>query len=80
MFHEHEQIILTADVVGDEGQELKPGDVGTVIHVHPGNPAAVVEFMSLDGDTVAVATVMSSQVRSVTSADITHARTVPEAV
>lgn len=75
MFKEHEQIVLTADVLGDEGEELKPGDVGTVIHVHPGNAAVVVEFMSLDGDTVAVATVLSSQARSVTSADITHART-----
>lgn len=80
MFKEHEQIVLTADVLGDEGEELKPGDVGTVIHVHPGNAAVVVEFMSLDGATAAVATVLSSQVRPVTSADITHARTVPAAV
>ena len=80
MFKEHEQIVLTADVLGDEGKELKPGDVGTVIHVHPGNAAVVVEFMSLDGDTVAIATVLPSQARPVTSADITHARTVPAAV
>ena len=80
MFKEHEQIVLTADALGDEGEELKPGDVGTVIHVHPGNAAVVVEFMSLDGATAAVATVLSSQARPVTSADITHARTVPAAV
>ena len=42
MFKEHEQIVLTAEVRGDEGEELKPGDVGTVIHVHAGNAAAVV--------------------------------------
>ena len=80
MFKEHEQIVLTADILGDEGEELKPGDVGIVIHVHPGNAAVVVEFMSLDGDTVAIATVLPSQARPVTSADITHARTVPAAV
>ena len=80
MFKEHEQIVLTADVLGDEGEELKPGDVGTVIHVHLGNAAVVVEFMSLDGDTVAIATVLPLQARPVTSADITHARTVPAAV
>lgn len=80
MFKEHEQIVLTADVRGDEGEELKPGDVGTVIHVHPGNAAVVVEFMSLDGDTAAIVTVLSSQARPVTGADITHARTVPAAV
>ncbi len=80
MFKEHEQIVLTADVLGDQGEELKPGDVGAVIHVHPSNAAVVVEFMSLDGDTVAIATVLPTQARPITSADITHARTVPEAV
>lgn len=80
MFKGHEQIVLTADLPGDEGEELKPGDVGTVIHIHPGNAAAVVEFMTLNGDTAAIATVLPSQARPVTSADITHARTVQAAV
>ena len=62
---EHEQIVLTADVVGDEGEELKSGDVGTIIHIHPNEEALVVEFMSLDGDTVAIATVLPSQARPV---------------
>ena len=70
MFKEHEQIVLTAEVRGDEGEELKPGDVGTVIHVHSGNAAAVVEFMTLDGATAAIATVLPSQARPVTGADI----------
>ena len=34
----------------------------------------MVEFLTLDGDTAAVATVLPSQARSVTSKDITHAR------
>lgn len=80
MFKEHEQIVLTADVFGDEGEELKSGDVGTIIHIHPDEEALVVEFMSLDGDTVAIATVLLSQARLVTNADLTHARTVPAAV
>ncbi len=74
MFKEHEQIVLTADVSGDEGEELKPGDVGSIVHVHPGEAAFVVEFMSLDGGTVALATVLPSQVRRITAADLTHAR------
>ena len=80
MFKEHEQIVLTADVFGDEGEELKSGDVGTFIHIHPDEEALVVEFMSLDGDTVAIATVLPSHARPVTNADLTHARTVPAAV
>jgi uncharacterized cupin superfamily protein len=80
VFREHEQIVLTADVFGDEEEELKPGDVGAIIHIHPNEEAFVVEFMSLDGETVAIATVLPSQARRVTSADLTHARTVPAAV
>ena len=76
MFREHEQIVLTADVHGDEGQQLRSGDVGAIVHVHPGGSAFVAEFMTLDGDTVAIATVLASQARPVTSADITHARAV----
>ncbi len=76
MFKEHEQIVLTAEVFGDEGEALKPGDVGTLIHIHPNEEAAVVEFLSLDGGTVALATVLPSQMRPVTGADLTHARTV----
>ncbi len=80
MFKEHEQIVLTAEVLGDEGEALKPGDVGTLIHIHPNEEAAVVEFLSLDGGTVALATVLPSQMRPVTGADLTHARTVTTAV
>ena len=76
MFREHEQIVLTADVYGDEGEQLKPGDVGAVVHVHPGGGAFVVEFMTLEGDTVAIATVSAAQARPVTGADLTHARIV----
>ena len=76
MFKEHDQIVITADVFGDEGEELKSGDVGTIIHIHPNEEALVVEFMSLDGDTVAIATVLPSQARPVTNADFTHARTI----
>ena len=80
MFEEHEQIVLTAEVLGDEGEAQKPGDVGTLIHIHPDEEAAVVEFLSLDGGTVALATVLPSQMRPVTGADLTHARTVTMAV
>ena len=76
MFKEHEQIVLTADVFGDEGAELKSGDVGTIIHIHRNEKALVVEFLSLNGDTMAIATVLPSQARPVTNADLTHARTV----
>ena len=70
----HEQIVLTSNLLGDNGEELLKGDVGTVVHVHPGGNAFVVEFTALDGETVAIATVLHSQARPITSADLTHAR------
>ena len=76
MFREHERIVLTADTLGDEGVVLRSGDVGIVVHVHPGNEAYVVEFLTLDGGTAAIATVLPSQARPVTGRDITHARPV----
>ena len=72
MFKEHEQIVLTTDVFGDEGVELKSGDVGTIIHIHPAKEALVVEFMSLNGDTVAIAIVLPSQARPVTNIELSH--------
>ncbi len=80
MFEEHQQIVLKEEISGDEGATLKPGDVGSIVHVHPGGEAFVVEFLTLDGDTVAIATVLSSQARPVTRGDMTHARTIEIAV
>ena len=68
---ELDQIVLTADLP-KEG--LKVGDVGTVVHIHREGEAFEVEFMTLAGETVAVTTVLASQVRPVGKREITHAR------
>ena len=73
MFKEHERVVLTADTCGDEGEQLRSGDVGVVVHIHAGGEAYVVEFVALDGDTAAIATVLPSQIRPVTGADLTFA-------
>ena len=65
MFEEHDQVVLTADVTGDGGEELKAGDVGVLIHVHPGGEAFVAEFTALDGDMIVIATVLPSQARPI---------------
>ena len=64
MFKEHERIVLISDIL-EEG--LVAGDVGTIVHVHPRREAFVVEFMTLDGNMAAIATVLPSQARLVTS-------------
>ena len=77
MLLEHDRIVLTADIP-DAG--LKAGDVGTIVHIYPQNVAYEVEFFSLDGNTVAVATVEREQARPVTGLDVTHARHVPTTI
>ena len=71
MLEEHDHVVLTDDPAH---LGLKAGDVGTIVHVHRKGEAFEVEFLTLDGQTAASATVPSSQVRPATGADITHAR------
>ena len=71
MIHAHDCIVLTQDIP-DEG--LKAGDVGTVVHIHGDAAAYEVEFMTLTGQTVAVTTVLPTQLRPVNSRDVSHAR------
>ena len=71
MLEEHDRVVLTGDVAHPD---LRTGDVGTIVYVHRNGEAFEVEFLTLDGQTAALATVPSSQVRPVTGADITHAR------
>ena len=74
MFSEHDTVILTGPVEGDEGTGLLPGDVGCIIHVHGDGAAYVVEFAALGGETIDIATVAPEQVRAATTRDMTHAR------
>jgi hypothetical protein len=68
---EHERVVLTADIPADG---LEAGDVGTVVHIHRGGEAYEVEFMTLAGDTLAVATVLASQCRMASKRDVSHVR------
>ena len=71
MMEEHDRIVLTEDV---SDRRLKAGDVGTIVHVHRGGRAFDVEFLALDGQTAAVATVPAARLRPVAATDLTHAR------
>ena len=71
MIKEHDRIVLQKDLP-EEG--LRWGDVGTVVHIHRQGEAFEVEFMTLGGETVAIVTLLASEVRIVSKRDITHAR------
>ncbi len=70
---ELESVVLTCDVP-DYG--LKEGDVGTVVLVHGKKEGFEVEFMTLNGETLAVVTLKKDQVRSIGHREIAHARSV----
>lgn len=71
MLKELDRIVLLTDVAADG---LQAGDVGTIVHVHANGKAFEVEFISLAGDTVAVASLAAEQVRPVGERDMTHVR------
>jgi hypothetical protein len=73
MIKEHDCIVLTDDLP-DDG--LEAGDVGTVVHIHSEGTAFEVEFVTLTGQTVAVATVLATQLRPVSRDDLSHVRRV----
>ncbi len=71
MIKEHDIIVLTEDVP-EEG--LTAGDVGTVVHIHNQGEGYEVEFVTLAGQTIAVASLLSNQVRPVSRHDVSHVR------
>ena len=71
MIHEHDCIVLTSNI---PAENLQAGDVGTVIHIHEDGAAYEVEFITLTGQTVAVATILANQLRAVSKCDLTHVR------
>jgi hypothetical protein len=68
---EHDCVVLTAKLP-EEG--LEAGDVGTVVHIHKDGVAYEVEFVTLAGRTIAVATVEASNLRPVGDRDVSHVR------
>ena len=73
MIEELDRVVLTEDVAE---YALKAGDVGTVVMVHGKGEGFEVEFMALNGETIAVATLLAAQVRPAQRGEITHVRKV----
>ncbi len=71
MIREHDVVVLACDF---PEESLKEGDVGTVVLVYRGDAAYEVEFMTLDGETVAIVTLEKHQVRPVGRHEIHHSR------
>ncbi|MCP4417783.1 MAG: DUF4926 domain-containing protein [Chloroflexi bacterium] len=71
MIQELDRTILNIDL---PEYNLKRGDIGTVVLVHKKSKGFEVEFMSLNGEPVAVVSLFTHQVRSIGRREIAHAR------
>ncbi len=71
MIKEHDCVVLTDDL---PAEGLKAGDIGTVVHIHQHGAGYEVEFMTLAGETIAIATLLPEQVRPFKRRDIAHVR------
>lgn len=71
MIKELDDVILACDLP-EHG--LNAGDIGTVVLVHRNAAGYEVEFTELDGDTIAVVTLMANQVRPGQAGAIAHMR------
>ena len=72
MLKELDTVVLSVDLP-EHG--LSRGDLGAVVLVHEGKGYEV-EFMTLDGETLAVVSLFADQVRPVGHREIAHARAV----
>ena len=71
MTAELETVVLKSDLP-EHG--LEAGDVGTIVHIYPGEAAYEVEFLVADGDTIAVLTLSKGDVRPLEGREILHVR------
>ena len=76
MIREHDCIVLLEDLPENR---LKAGNIGTVVHVHKDGAGYEVEFMTLAGETVAIVTLLPSQLRPIARRDLAHVREIPAA-
>jgi hypothetical protein len=76
MIEEHDCVVLTVDLP-TEG--LAAGDIGAVVHIHRAGEGYEVEFITLDGQAVAVSTLLANQVRPIGRREIAHVRTLAAA-
>jgi hypothetical protein len=76
MIHELQTVVLTRDIAE---HSLLKGDVGAVVHCYPDGAHYEVEFVTAEGQTVALLTLPASDIRSMEKSEILHARNVEAA-
>ncbi len=73
MIAELDRVILITDI---SEYNLEQSDIGTVVLVHQDGKGYEVEFVTLDGETVAIVSLFAAQVRPISSREIAHTRVI----
>lgn len=68
---EHDRVILRRDLAD---LSLCAGDLGTVVLVHGDSEGFEVEFMTLDGETIGVTTLIPDDIRPIGRREMAHVR------
>lgn len=71
MIHELDTVVLTRDL---PEHDLRVGDVGAVVHCYPDRSVYEVEFATAGGNTVAVLTLHTDEIRPMVKGEILHVR------
>ena len=71
MIQELDTVVLTRDI---PAERLRKGDLGAVVFVHQDGAAYEVEFVTLDGQTLALVALPADAVRAATGRELPHAR------
>ena len=71
MIQELDTVVLAHDI---EQYKLKQGDIGAVVHCYKNGAAFEVEFVTGEGETVAVVTLTKGDIRPVRRQEILHVR------
>ena len=71
MIRELDAVVLSRDL---PVHGLKRGDIGAVVHCYKSGEAFEVEFITGQGETVAVVTISNEDVRSMQAKEILHVR------
>ena len=68
---EFDRVILTDNI---KDTDLKSGDIGTIVHIYKKDTGYEVEFVTLLGETIAVCSLLPTQVRPIRKKEIAHVR------
>jgi len=71
MIHELDSVVLNYDI---EEYGLKQGDIGAVVYCYKDGLAFEVEFVTANGETIAVLTLKRDVIRPLSSREILHVR------